>query len=346
MHPLAVPSSRPYVSLAVIIVNFNGGGLLAACLAALERQRVRAQRVIVVDNASSDDSITRCRSAFPAVEYLIQGTNVGFAAANNIGVTASADCDWIALLNPDTEAGEGWIQAFQRAVPEFPNAHSFASCMLWAKDPSKLDGAGDVYRVDGLAWPRLQGQPRSAMPRQPDEVFAPCGGAGFYRRDTYIEVGGLCERFFCYYEDVDLGFRFRLRGHGSVFLPEAVVIHHGSALTGGQASRFSVYHVHRNFVWTFVRNMPGNLFWRHLPGHLLANLASVVTFIRKGEGQTIARAKWHAIRGLRAAWQERRLIQENHRKIDPAAAVAWLQPGGLFHGLFKRWRSTRQGLSG
>ena len=164
--------------------------------------------------------------------------------------------------------------------------------------------------------------------------LSPSGGAGFYRRSAYVEAGGLCERFFCYYEDVDLGFRLRLLGYRCLFLPDAVVHHVGSALTG-KGSDFSVYYVHRNFVWTYVRNMPGRLFWTYLPAHLAANLASIAVFVRKGQGRAILRAKRDALWGVWPSWRERRQIQAG-RRVTADAIRSSMQRGTLLHWAFRR----------
>jgi len=321
--------------VAVIIVNYNGGRLLHECLTALAAQSVSPSRVVVVDNASTDGSIDECATAFPGVEFHRLSSNVGFAKANNIGVGLVPDCEWIALLNPDAFAEPRWIQSFHEAVQRFPDTDAFASCMLSAVRRDVIDGAGDAYRVDGLAWPRFQGEAAVRLPKESEEVFSPCAGAGFYRRATFLDVGGFNERYFCYYEDVDLGFRFRLMGSRCRFLPTTVVYHVGSALTGGVASDFSTYHVHRNVVWNFLRNMPGHYFWMYLPAHVTANLVSVALFVRKGKGRTILRAKWHAIRGLPEVWRERQAIQRR-RRVPARAVVAQMQRGNAFGSVFRR----------
>lgn len=320
--------------LAVIIVNFNGGTLLQRCLGALEQQTVAPARVIVADNGSTDGSIGACRSRFPWAEYHLFGDNLGFARANNLAVAMVDDCEWVALLNPDAFADPGWHAAFQRHAASRADIDAFASCMVQASDPTRIDGAGDVYRVDGLAWCRAQGLPVTSLSPEPQEVFAPSAGAGFYRRAAFVEAGGFCERYFCYYEDVDLGFRLRLLGRRCWFLPDAVVHHVGSALTG-TGSAFSVFHVHRNFVWTYVRNMPGRQMWIHLPAHILANIASVAVFIRKGQGRTIVLAKAHAILGLPTTLRERRHIQRT-RRVDGASVVSLMQRGNLVKSLSRR----------
>lgn len=314
--------------VAVIVVNYNSGTMLRDCLVALARQTVRPARVLVMDNGSRDGSAEVCRPLVPWVELYLLGTNAGFAKANNIAVKFASDCEWLALLNPDAFAEPTWIEAFQRRAEQYPDTDSFASCMLWATDPRVVDGAGDAYRVDGLAWPRKHGERATGLPDEPEEVFSASAGAGFYRRSAFIAAGGFCERYFCYYEDVDLGFRLRLLGHRCRFLPDAVVHHVGSAIAG-RGSDFSVYHAHRNFVWTYFRNMPGFLLWIYLPAHLAANLASMVVFLRKGQGGTILRAKWHALVGLVQTLRERRRIQAG-RTVSPDSVLASMQRGSLF----------------
>ena len=178
-----------------------------------------------------------------------------------------------------------------------------------AADPSVLDGRGDAYHVSGLAWRIDHGAHAVSHSVAVSEVFSPCAAAALYRRSALLEVGGFDEDFFCYVEDVDLGFRLRLAGHKALYVPDAVVHHVGSGMTGGQHSNFAVYHGHRNLVWTYVKNMPVLLFWLFLPLHVAMNLVTLVVFTLRGQGRVIWRAKWDAIKGLRKMWWKRQAIQ-------------------------------------
>lgn len=144
-----------------------------------------------------------------------------------------------------------------------------------------------------------------------EKIFCPSAAAALYRRIALDQIGGFDDDYFCYVEDVDLGFRLRLAGYSAVYVPDAIVRHIGSATTGGQHSDFAVYHGHRNLVWTYIKDMPGILFWALLPLHLILNLVTVVYFGIRGQGRVILRAKWDAVVGIPKMWRKRHVIQQN-----------------------------------
>jgi len=302
--------SEPRVAVAV--VTYNPGPHLARCLEAAGVQTLRPHRVIVVDNGSDDGSLAALEARPGRHEVVSLGRNTGFAAATNRGIERAADCDFVALLNPDAFPEPGWLEALVRAASERPAYAFFASRQLVADDPSRLDGAGDVYAVSGLAWRRLFGQPARGAALAAEEVFGPCAAAALYRRDALLEAGGFDESFFCYFEDVDLAFRMRLRGHRCLYVPDAVVHHVGSAVRG-RHSAFAVYHGHRNLVWTWWKNMPGPLLAMYLPHHLAMNGAALVHFAARGLLGPVLRAKRDAVRGLPAMLGKRRRIQSAPR---------------------------------
>jgi hypothetical protein len=137
--------------VAVVIVNHNSGPLLGRCLASLAAQSRPPSRTIVVDNASTDGSAAGLPGS---VECIRLPRNAGFAAANNVGIERSADCEWVALLNPDAFPEPGWLEALLDAAAGGPRYSFFASRQLCADDPARLDGVGDEYAVSGLAWRR------------------------------------------------------------------------------------------------------------------------------------------------------------------------------------------------
>ena len=303
--------------VALIVVNFNGKASLMKCLESVSRQTLAPCRVIVVDNASSDGSAVSAAQAYPDFEFVMLRENTGFAAANNLAARMATDCDWLALLNPDAYAAPDWLEMLCCAARDQPEVGSFGSRMLMADDPSRIDGTGDVYHASGLAWRNDHGASAASRANSPVEIFSPCAAAALYRRASFMSVTGFDEDFFCYMEDVDLGFRLRLLGLRCLYVPQAIVRHEGSATTGGKHSDFSIYHGHRNLVWVFVKNMPATLFWVLLPLHLMLNLVSIVWFVVRGQGTVILRAKRDAIAGLSRMWAKRQQIrQRRHIRVS------------------------------
>lgn len=258
------------------------------------------------------ESLNRWQS-MDNLEFQILTNNVGFARANNIGIQLVGDCDWVALVNPDAFLEPDWHQQMINRVDDYPNAASFSSSLVMANDVDRWDGLGDAYHISGLVWRIAHGRRRDSYASIEGQIFSPCAAAALYRREALLGVGGFDEDYFCYVEDVDLGYRLRLMGYDSILIPQAIAKHVGSASSGGQDSDFSVYHGHRNLVWTYIKNMPGALFWLLLPLHLAMNLISVIWYTIHGRSAVILRAKWDALKGIRKIWSKRSAIQRTRR---------------------------------
>jgi GT2 family glycosyltransferase len=320
------PQQKIMSKVTVVVVNWNGEKFLKQCLAALLNQTLIPHEIIVVDNASTDLSLAIARS-FPSVRLLALDSNTGFARANNLAIAAaSVESEWIALINPDAFAEPGWLAELIAAAETNPGFDVFGSQLIDANEPTLLDGAGDVYHMSGLVWRMGHGRPLPLDNQAVREAFSPCAGAALYKRSALREIGGFDEDYFCYVEDVDLGFRLRLAGYRCLYVPQSIAHHIGSGTTGGQHSDFAMYHGHRNLVWTFVKNMPGILFWLLLPLHLALNLICIIFFSYKGYGRVILRSKRDACLGLPKMWKKRQHIQK-HR-------IATI--GAIWHQLDKR----------
>jgi GT2 family glycosyltransferase len=296
-------------TIDVVIVNYNAGRMLARVVAALHAQSFRDFRVVIVDNGSSDDSLENLPDGPTRVEVVRAGRNLGFTGGNNLAIRQHVSAEWLALLNPDAFPHADWLERLLAAARANPEFSFFGSRLLDAENPAVLDGTGDVYHVCGLFWRDGHGCPDSPAYARSHEVFSVCAAAALYRTRDVVAAGGFDDDFFCYGEDVDLGFRLRLLGHRGLYVAEAIVDHVGSGVTGVR-SDFSLYHGHRNLLWVYVKNMPAPLFWIYLPYHLALNLCSLVVFAIRGRGRPLWRAKRDALRGLRRNVAKRREIQK------------------------------------
>jgi GT2 family glycosyltransferase len=294
-------------SVAVIIVNFNGGKLIELCLAALAAQSFQNFQTIVVDNDSTDGSAKTILTNFPNVKLIKTPSNLGFAAGNNLGLKHAGNAHWIALLNPDAYAAPDWLERMLSAAND--GKFDFFGCrMRLANTPDYLDGTGDVYHTSGVAWRRDHGVLAIDGTSVAGEIFAPCAAAALYRRADLEAVGGFDESYFCYFEDVDLAFRLRLSGKRCAYVPDAVVDHVSSGIVG-KRSDFASYHGHRNMVWTYFKDMPHPLFWFYLPLHIAANVIGVCICAARGQLGVVLRSKRDALLGLPRVLRARKRVQ-------------------------------------
>ena len=301
----------------VVLVNYNSGPLLAQTIAALACQTDAGFEAVIVDNASSDGSAEGLALPDERFRLVAAGANLGFAAGCNLGCRG-ATVPWLAMLNPDAIPEPDWLASLHRATIRYPDAVVFGSTQLDAQNPEILDGAGDCFSVYGLAWRGGHGQP-TGLVQSDVRVFSACGAAALYRRDVFEAAGGYAESFFCYLEDVDLGFRLNLSGYEALQIADARVRHVGSACSGGKTSAFATYHGLRNAVFVSVRCMPFPLVLLTLP--LLVG-AQIWIGLRTGALHERLKPVRDGLACLPALLRQRRAVQAG-RSVG-AAAVARL----------------------
>jgi GT2 family glycosyltransferase len=298
----------PYFS--IIILYWNNEQYIRKCLTSLLNQTLKNFEIIFVDNGSESPLPFDIRIDFPTLEptFLQLPRNIGFAAGNNLGAE-HASGEYIVTLNADAFPEPDWLENIRTASDKYPNS-SFASKLVMTNNPNKLDGAGDVYHFTGLVWRKYHNYQEKTLQLKEKEVFSACGAAAIYPKEAFLKVGGFDPDYFSYVEDVDLGFRLRLAGYRCIFLPDAVVHHVGSGSTG-RRSDFSVYYGQRNLIWTFMKNMPGVLFWILLPFHFLMNTLTVILSIFRNQGKITSKAKVDALADLSELLRKRKQIQKS-----------------------------------
>ncbi len=306
-------------TFSIIVLNYKSEAWLGRCLDALAAFKVE---VILADNGSPGFDAGDWQRRYPAVKVLPFDSNLGFAAGNN-RAAEQATGDWLGFINPDAFAEAGWLAAMQSAIAAYPDVALFTSLQRMAREPSRLDGAGDGMTFFGFPFRMGYGRPVPAGLR-PADVFAPCGAAFMIRRDVWQTLGGFDASFFTYCEDADLGFRARLLGHRCLFIPDAVVDHVGSAVLGVR-SDFALYHGYRNRVWLYLKNMPAIVLWPTLPLHIGLTLFGALSDTLKGKGGIVWKALADALSGLGPILRARKNIMASKRieALRLAALLTW-----------------------
>ncbi len=293
----------------IIIPNYNGAHLLPTCLNALRAQTRRDFGVTVVDDASSDDSLTLLAAEYPEVQVIALPHNRALAAAVNAGIRAT-EREFVVLLNNDTEAHPTWLAYLVGTLERYPGYAFAASKLLLFDRRDYLHSAGDFYRPSGVpgsrgVWERDSGQYDAVQ-----EIFGPCAAAAAYRR-TVLDALAVDDQIFdedliMYCEDVDLNLRARRHGWRTLFVPSAVVYHQLSATGGGSLAS---YYCGRNFALVWLKNMPPAEARRYWPRLLASQLGFVVHslwHIREPAARARLRGQVAALRALPLFLRKRR----------------------------------------
>ena len=313
------------LSFTAIVLNWNGGAYLDACLTALLAQATPAQRVIVVDNGSSDDSLALLAARFPAVTVLANGGNVGFAAGNNVALR-DLTTDVALLLNPDVVLAPGCLTALAARLAADP-AVAIAGCRLWYPDGRTLQHAGG-YVIHPQAMPGHYGvgeadSGQHDLPRDVDYVI---GAAMAVRRAALERLGLFDEGFFLFYEDTDLCARARAAGYRVVYEPQATAVHVESAVAvRGSFAYFQRFHAGR---------------WRYLLKHFAAEelLAETVP----AEAAWLERIDADERRAVSLAYLATRHALDDIRQAragDPLPEATWAALDAALAGLQERARA-------
>ena len=267
----------PSPEITVIVPTLAAGEPLAACVAALEVQTFREFEIIVVDNSGT--KLARKALEGRDVTLIENVDNVGFGAAVNQGIRASAT-PFVAVLNDDTVADPGWLEAMLRALDGRPDVGMVAP-QIRLGTTGKLDSAGMLVCGDGSSRQRGHGESPERYPRR-QEVLLPSGCAALYRREMLDEAGLFDPSFYLYCEDTDLGLRARWKGWECLYVPSAIVEHAYSS-TAGRASPMKAFYVERNRLFVLVKNYPFALLLL-APFYALARYFWHVWWLWQGKG--------------------------------------------------------------
>lgn len=315
----------PAPRAAIVIVNYNGAGFVSeAVRSALDQTARRAAPervpVVVVDNASTDDSLAVLARFGGDIVLVASQTNTGFSGGNNLAFARVPDAETYALLNPDAVADPDWLEQLLEAADRHPGWGFIASRIRDLNAPGRLDNVGLRLALDGTVRGRGRGEPDDGRYDAERPLLLASGCAMLLSGDATRDAGGFDERFFCYCDDVELCLRLNLRGLSGWFAPAAKAGHRFSSSTGAAFSPFKAYHVERNRYWVVAKCFP----WPAVPVALGASVArylwsAVAAGRRRGPGaqvlasaglaplaSALARAHRDALLGLTAALQVRR----------------------------------------
>lgn len=309
--------------IAVVVLNWNGLEDTLQCLASLEVSDFDSFDIVIVDNASTEPSTIERLEHFVhestrTVTLLRNSKNLGFSGGVNTGIRHALAMNYshIALINNDATVSPSWLSTLFNTF-EVSDDIGIVTGSLLHKNTATIDSTGEIYSVWGLPFPRLRSKPASRLP-QSGFVFAATGGATLYRREVFETVGLFDEKFFAYYEDVDIGFRAQLMGWKAYYQQNAIA-HHTQGASSSKISGFTTKQAIRNLPLLFIKNVPLGLGFtvglRFLCAYTLITLKAVL-----GQHSKQAFAGW--LQGIWLFWTHgipSRFAIQRRRTVKTAA---------------------------
>jgi GT2 family glycosyltransferase len=335
------------MKIAIIILNYNKKELLEKCLISIEKIKYSNFKAVVVDNGSEDGSEYLVRNKFPSAKFIPMGYNSGFCKGNNIGINFALknNFDGVLLLNNDTEADPNLLNHITKKIKPEEKIGMIAPKILYLKKPNIIDSGGFLITPDGIGknWGSGEEEKKYSEER---EVFCPSGAATFYCRklleDVKYNSQYFDEDYEFNYEELDLGWRARLRGWKCLYIPNAVVYHIGSA-TGGSFSSFFAYYSNRNLYFNIIKNYPS--VWLLFKALVLSLLRYAFYFFglfqKRGVASEIIKKSsflgiigvvfksfFDALKKMPKMIKKRKIIQEG-RRVDKKEISRWFKDLGL-----------------
>lgn len=270
--------------IGIVIPNYNGFEHLVTCYESLKQQTYTDFRVILCDNGSKDNSAIYTAEQFPDSEVIQIGYNSGFAKAVNKGIKyclASPGFDLIFLLNNDIELAPDFLQTAFNTFADYPDASIMAVKMLNYFNRNVIDDCGDFIKANGgspLA--RGHGETDSGQYDKTEYIFGACAGAAIYKREVFETTGLFDEKFFAYYEDIDLSFRAQIAGLKCIYQPRAVCYHKRGGTSSIATHGFQTEMCERNLVLMRIKNYPLSTYVLYQPLFFVARLKRYYSFMR------------------------------------------------------------------
>jgi len=233
---LSSESPNPLVS--VIILNYNAGDLLINCVQSVLNSSYNNIEIVVVDNASEDQSHIRCKEKFDAIKLIENKENLGYCEGNNVGIR-QASGGFIVILNPDTVVSANWLTELVKAYKKTGDG-LYQPKIMSIYEKNVIQSTGNMLHIFGFGFARDKGI-KDIRQRDKIEQIGYASGTCLFTSQHVLKKTGLLDSFlFLYHDDLDLGWRAAQVGIKSYYVPTSTIYH---------AESYSLQWSSRKFFW-------------------------------------------------------------------------------------------------
>lgn len=318
---------NPLVSL--VILNWNGKKWLQQCLPSLYKVTYSPLEIIVVNNGSTDDSGLFLKKYYPKVCVVDIKVNIGYAAANNVGVQHTKG-KYVLLMNNDTKVTPAFIEPMVRDLEADKTIGAVQPQMRSLINPKQMDSVGSYLTSTGFLYYLGYMKPyKNPLYQRQHLVYSVKGACFMMSRKDYIGLGGFDEDFVSYVEETDLCHRIWLSGKKVLYEPKSIMYHWGGGDTKIMTkNEINIFRSFRNRIFSYYKNFSLKTMMRILPLHVLIAGGYSIGTLMSGQWRSAFAIQRGIITGLTqlsTMKKKREFIQKHIRRVTDDDILPFIQ---------------------
>lgn len=307
------PKNNDEPLVSIIILNYNAGQLLIDCVESILNTHYPDYEVIVVDNASKDNSHTKCKEKFPTIRLIENTENLGYCEGNNVGIR-QAKGSFVVILNPDTLAESDWLMHLMSAYKQ--NGEGlYQPKFLTTTDHRILMSTGNMIQLFGFGYSRGKGQMDTGSFNEIEQIGYASGTCLFTSAKIIHDLEMFDPFLFAYHDDLDLGWRAAMQGIKSYYVPKSMVYHPPEGFSFKWSS-YKYYLLERNRQYCLLTHYSHSTFFKMLPAFLLVEIAVFFFYWQKGFLKQKIKASLDILKNLKHIQRRYKKIQRERKISD------------------------------
>ena len=298
--------------ISIVILNYNAGQLLLDCVESIKNTDYKNYEIIVVDNASKDNSHKECKKKFPEIKLIENDKNLGYCEGNNVGLR-QVEGKFVVVLNPDTLVESKWLKELVKGYHKFGDG-IYQPKFLTTDNHKILQGTGNMIQLFGFGFSPNRNVIDNGQFNKP-EVVGYASGTCLFTSTAILQKLGMFDSFlFAYHDDLDLCWRAAMQDIKSYYIPTSIVYHPPEGFSF-KWTAFKYYLLERNRQYCILTHYSRKTYYKMLPALIIVEIGVFLFYLKKGVVISKIRATCNILKNLG-------YINEKYKKIQNERIVS------------------------
>ena len=281
--------------ISIVILNYNAGQLLLDCVESIKNTDYKNYEIIVVDNASKDNSHKECKKKFSEIKLIENDKNLGYCEGNNVGLR-KVEGKFVVVLNPDTLVESKWLKELVRGYNKFGDG-IYQPKFLTTDNHKILQGTGNMIQLFGFGFSPNRNVIDNGQFNKP-EVVGYASGTCLFTSTTILQKLGMFDSFlFAYHDDLDLCWRAAMQDIKSYYIPTSIVYHPPEGFSF-KWTAFKYYLLERNRQYCILTHYSRKTYYKMLPALIIVEIGVFFFYLKKGVVISKIRATCNILKNL------------------------------------------------